>query len=188
MKDCIDLIISDLHRVSNSKNSFFILLKYLITNASFKITFWFRIGTYLKSKNIFICKFLLFIVSIIYKHIQYKTGIQLPLGTKVGQGIRFTHFSCIIVNEHSIIGDYCTIFQGVTIGSKRGEKGGVPKIGNNVVVASGAQIIGNVQIGNNVFIGSNSVVICDMPENAVCGGIPSKILNMDGIINTGLYF
>ena len=75
----------------------------------------------------------------------------------------------------------------MTIGSKRGKKGGVPIIGHNVVVAPGANVIGPVNIGDNVFIGANALVINDIPDNAVVGGVPAKILNFDGKYNTLLY-
>ena len=71
-----------------------------------------------------------------------------------------------------------TIFQGVTIGSMRGK--GVPVIGNNVVIAAGAKVIGDVRIGNNVFIGANAVVVKDVPDGAVVGGNPARIISMKG--------
>ncbi|GHT87868.1 hypothetical protein FACS189474_1810 [Bacteroidia bacterium] len=127
------------------------------------------------------------IVFWIHKHNQYKTGIQLAFGTKIGKGLFFPHFSCIIINSGVAIGDNCIIYQGVTLGSVRGEKGGVPQIGNNVVICAGAKVIGNVKIGNNVMIGANAVVVNDIPDNAVIGGIPAKILNMDGVRNVANY-
>jgi len=183
--ECINLIKSDLRRITvcNFSN----IIKNLITSYSFIITFWFRIGTYLSNKKNILYKLILFFVKIIYKHNQYKTGIQLPLGTKVAKGLNFAHFSCIVINHASIIGENCTIFQGVTIGSKRGRNGGAAKIGNNVVIASGAKIIGNVLIGNNVMIGANSVVVKDIPDNAVVAGNPAQIINYNGKYHTELY-
>lgn len=113
------------------------------------------------------------------------TGIQLPVNTTIGKGLRFAHFSCIIINENSILGDNVTIFQGVTIGSMRGK--GCPEIGNNVVIAAGAKIIGKVTVGSNVFIGANAVVVKDVPDGAVVAGNPAKILNMNGEKYVSLY-
>ena len=88
-------------------------------------------------KNIFF-KMLYAIVFFIHKHNQYLTGIQLRLETKVGERLRFQHFSCIVINEATIIGMNCLIFQGVIIGVGTS---GIPRIGNNVILSSGAKII-----------------------------------------------
>ena len=70
--------------------------------------------------------------------------------------------------------------QGVTIGSERGVKGGVPYIGNDVVISCGVLIIGNVKIGDNVMIGAGAVVVKDIPDNAVAIGVPAKVVSFDG--------
>ncbi len=122
----------------------------------------------------------------IHKHQQYVTGIQLALGTSIQQRITFPHFSCIVINGKAKIGKNSTIFQGVTIGSVRGDVGS-PIIGNNVVICSHAQIIGNVKIGNNVLIGAGSVVTKDIPDNAVVVGNPARIINFEGHKHTQYY-
>lgn len=108
-------------------------------------------------------------------------------GTKIGKALMFPHYSCIVINGAAIIGDNCTIYHGVTIGSVRGPKGGVPRIGNNVVIASGAKVIGNVTIGNNVMIGSGSIVVTDIPDNSVVVGIPGKVISKEGLEHTKYY-
>lgn len=90
-------------------------------------------------------KFCLRCVQLIHKHNQYLTGIQIGFGTKIGKALMFPHYSCIVINGSAIIGDNCTIYHGVTVGSVRGPKGGAPHIGNNVVIASGAKVIGKIQ-------------------------------------------
>lgn len=102
------LIKSDLNRLSNYK--FYYIVKFLISNASFKITFWFRVGNYLSAQSTFVSKILLLVVKYIHKKNQYKTGIQLPIGTIVGGGLMFSHFSCVVINNKAIIGNNCTIF------------------------------------------------------------------------------
>lgn len=184
-KECRYLINSDLRRLTNAKWGG---VKYLFFNASFRITFWFRIGSYLRTKRNPLYRFLYGIVFLIHKHNQYLTGIQLPLETVVGKGLCFSHFSCIVINSSAIIGDNCTIFQGVTVGSKRGPKGGVPRIGNNVVLASGAKLIGRISIGDNVMVGANATVVTDIPNNAVAVGCPAKVISFHGKENTQLYY
>lgn len=169
------IIKSDIRRHHNS-NSIYMWG----VNASFRITYLFRITSYLKSKQNPFARIVLFILSILYKHQQWLTGIQLPIGTKIGKGLIFAHFSDIVIGSDVIIGDYCTIFQGVTIGSMRGFGGGRPKLGNNVIVFPGAKIIGNIKCGNNVVIGANAVVTKDVPDGAVVAGIPAKIISHKG--------
>lgn len=183
-KECRQFISSDLGRLTSRR---FGGVRCLITNASFKITFWFRLGSFLKGKRCIFLRILYGFICVIYKHYQYLTGIQLPLGTNVGSGLLFSHFSCIIINGATVIGNNCTIFQGVTIGSVRGSKGGVPVIGDNVVLSSGAKIIGNVHIGNNVMIGAGAVVVTDIPDNAVAVGMPAKVISLNGKENTQYY-
>lgn len=175
--DCKKLINADFKRFGGGN----LCLSYL-WEESFKVTFWFRIGSfvleqYRKSK----CWLPLYImVKVIYKHIQHKTGIQLPLGTKIGEGLRFFHHDCIIIAQMSNIGKNVSIHQGVTIGrSFNGNHVGVPTIGDSVVIFPGAKIIGNVTVGNNAVIGANAVVVNDVTENAVVGGIPAKVISTD---------
>lgn len=174
-EECKTQISLDLKRLTNINKKGGV--KYIMTNASFRITFWFRIGCYLKEKRNWFHKILYGIVFLIHKHNQYLTGIQIAFGTQIGSGLTFSHFSCIVINSGAIIGKNCTIFQGVTIGSIRGIKGGVPTIGDNVIIFAGAKIIGNVKIGNNTVIGANAVVTHNIPDNSVAVGIPAKVIS-----------
>ncbi|MDM0611805.1 hypothetical protein QTH09_12320 [Clostridium perfringens] len=86
------------------------------------------------------------------------------------------HPNGIIIHKDVVLGDYCTIYHQVTIGSNdKGNVNDVAKIGNNVYIGSGAKIIGPLNIGNNVKIGANAVVVSDLPENSVAIGVPAKI-------------
>lgn len=183
-KDTKNLIILDLSRITVNRNikSFF---KSLLFNHSFQLTFWFRIGSFLKNKG-GIYKLLYGIVFLIHRHYQFKTGIQLPLGTIVGPGLYFPHFSGIVINGGAHIGSNFTMFHNCTIGSVRG-KGGKIIIGDNVVMSTGAIILGAVKIGNNAMIGGGSVVISDVPDNAVVVGVPAKIVNYNGLKNVSYY-
>lgn len=173
---CCHLIKSDLMRLGGN-----FVFSYL-WDESFKITFWFRIGSFILAKYRS-CKIWLpfyIIVKLIYKHIQHKTGIQVPLGTNVGAGLRFFHHDCIILAQMCVIGKNVSIHQGVTIGrSFNGKHAGVPTVGDNVVIFPGAKIIGKVTVGSNAVIGANAVVVNDVPENAIVGGIPAKIISSD---------
>lgn len=178
-KTCRHLIASDLRRLERHP-SFLKGFKRMWSNPSFRITFWFRLGSWLKSKRNFLAKIPYGIVFMIHRHNQYKTGIQIPLGTQVGEGLRFFHFSCVVINPRSVIGDNCTIFHGVTLGTSRGEGAGFPVVGNNVVLSAGAKLIGGVNVGHHVMIGANAVVVKDIPDGAVAVGVPAKVVSQEG--------
>lgn len=183
-KECKHLIKADYFQLmSNTKYTTVQLINgmiiKIITNASFKITFWFRLGSYLRTKKNPLWKPFCFIVAVIYKHNQFKTGIQLPLGTKVGGGIVFPHYGCQIIHYASSLGENVQIFQGVTIGSMRG-RGGAPKIGSNVILFSGARVIGDITIGDNCVIGAGAVVTKDVPSGCVAAGVPAKVISQKG--------
>lgn len=160
-------------------------LRYLITNHSYQILFFFRWIQYLKVTRIKLLKLALLVFVPAYKFVQHWTGIQLPSCTHVGGGLLFAHFSCIVINGGTSIGENCTIFQGVTIGSARGK--GAPHIGNNVVLAAGAKVIGNIRIEDNVFVGANAVATKSLPQNCVAAGVPAKVLNYNGRESVELY-
>lgn len=178
-EECKALICQDLSR-SSDKLTKLNAIRFLITNPSFKMSFWFRIGTYLMNNK---CKLLYYLVFLHYRKIMYKTGIQLPIGTMVGGGLKFYHFGNVVINKKSIIGKNNSIYNGVTIGinlSPVGKKCSPPIIGDNVVLCTGAKVIGNVNVGNNCVIGANAVVTKDIPENSVVAGVPAKMLKTNG--------
>lgn len=178
-KECKVLIYQDLSR-SSDKQTKLSAFRFLITNTSFKMSFWFRVGTYLQNKK---CKLLYYLVLSYYRRIMYKTGIQLPLGTMVGEGLKFYHFGNVVINKKTKIGKNASIYNGVTIGinlSPEAEKGLPPILGDNVVLCAGAKVIGNVNVGNNCVIGANAVVTKDIPDNSVVVGVPAKLLRTNG--------
>lgn len=102
--------------------------------------------------------------------------VEIPFQCKIGKGLKLMHPNGIIIHKDVVLGDYCTIYHQVTIGSNdKGNVNDVAKIGNNVYIGSGAKIIGPLNIGNNVKIGANAVVVSDLPENSVAIGVPAKI-------------
>lgn len=90
----------------------------------------------------------------------------------IGPGLLIQHGFATIVDAETI-GSNCKIFQQVTIGYNNDKR---PIIGNNVTICCGAKVIGGVSIGNNVIIGANAVVVHDVPDNSVVGGVPAKII------------
>ena len=105
--------------------------------------------------------------------------------TSVGGGLRFQHFSGVVINEGAIIGHHCLIFHGVTIGLA---SSGIPHIGNYVILSSGCKVIGGVKIGNNVIIGANAVVTHDIPDNSVAVGIPARVIGYNDSTKMADYY
>ena len=173
-KECLTLIKQDLQRYLGGA------IRTFLSEESFQLTFWFRIASYLwHRKNTFYFPIYI-LVKFIYRHYEFKTGIQLPMGSNVGPGVRFFHHGCIVVAQTSRVGCNASIHQGVTIGRVfNGSKAGVPTIGDNVVIFAGAKIIGNIAIGDNAVIGANAVVTSDIPAFAVACGIPAKVVSQN---------
>ena len=100
---------------------------------------------------------------------------DIPASCELGKGIKFPHFALgVVIHPRTKIGKNSTIYQHVTIGSRNGF--GPPKIGDNVLIGTGASILGEITIGNNVSIGANSVIISDIPSNSTVVGIPGRIV------------
>jgi len=144
---------------------------------------WLRACAFLRSHALL--KYTLFpIAKWRYRAACIRWGIWIPYTTRVGPGLQIAHPGCIFVNEDAVLGADCTIAQGVTIGAKPGPQGGVPVIGDRVYIGPGAKVLGRVTVGHRVVIGANAVVVHDVPDDAVVGGVPARVI---GRAQTGLY-
>jgi serine O-acetyltransferase len=109
------------------------------------------------------------------------TGIEIHPGAKIGEGLFIDHGMGVVIGETTEIGDNVTIYQGVTLGGTGKEKGKRhPTIGNNVVISTGAKVLGSITIGNNVKIGAGSVVLKNVPDNCTVVGVPGRVVIKDG--------
>ena len=124
---------------------------------------------------------------IISQTIRFFTGIEIHPGAKIGKNLFIDHGMGVVIGETSEIGDNVTIYHNVTLGGsspsidserQRHEKRH-PTIGNDVVIGSGAQIIGPIKVGNNSRIAANAVVVKDVPENATMVGIPARAVKLE---------
>lgn len=110
---------------------------------------------------------------------RFFTGIEIHPGAVIGIALFIDHGIGVVIGETSEVGDYVTMYHGVTLGGTGKSKGKRhPTLGNNVIVGSGAKILGPVRIGDNVKIGANAVVITDIPENSTAVGIPAKVIGL----------
>ena len=112
---------------------------------------------------------------------RFLTGIEIHPGATIGEGLFIDHGTGIVIGETAEIGRNVTLYQGVTLGGTGKEKGKRhPTIGNNVVVASGAKVLGSFTVGDHAKIGAGSVVLRPVPAHATVVGIPGRIVMMKG--------
>lgn len=110
------------------------------------------------------------------RRLSLKTGIQIPTDTQIGKGLFIAHFGTIIINPNVVIGDNVNIAPGVVIGkANRGERMGVPTIGNNVWIGANSVITGGISIGDDVLIAPAAFVNTDVPSHSIVVGNPAVI-------------
>jgi serine O-acetyltransferase len=119
--------------------------------------------------------------TIVYRILEKLTellfGITIHSRATIGRRFSIEHHGCIVIHGQSIIGDDCLIRHGVTIGNSGFDDPlGAPKLGNRVQIGAGAKILGRITIGDDVVIGANAVVVHDVPDRAVVGGVPARAL------------
>lgn len=115
------------------------------------------------------------------------TGIEIHPGAQIGRKFFIDHGMGVVIGETTIIGDNVLVYQGVTLGGTGKETGKRhPTLKNDIVVGSGAKVLGNITVGNNVRIGAGSVVIEDVPDDSTVVGIPGRVVMHKGQKNHNL--
>jgi len=128
----------------------------------------FRFGQWLDSQASLLKLVLQPIYFVLNGLVKIMWGIELPRSATIGPGLYIGHFGGITIAPGVVVGRNCDISQHVTIGlSGRGEKAGVPTLGDNLYIAPGAQVFGKISVGSNVKIGANAVIYKDIPDNAI---------------------
>lgn len=106
-------------------------------------------------------------------------GITIGSTAEIGRRLSIEHHGCIVIHGAARLGDDCLIRHGVTIGNKgAADPGAAPVIGHRVDIGAGAKILGRITVGDDVVVGANAVVVHDVPNNAIVGGVPARILKM----------
>lgn len=168
------LILGDfLNYTTKDKFNYLKFLQLILLNSSFRAVFLFRLSNYFDKKGIFPLAYFF------EKLMHITTVTWISRSAKIGLGFVIRHVGAIVIGGKSQIGENCEIRQGVTLGGNLGkENHGTtqPILGKNILVGAGAKILGPVKIGDNCIIGANAVVIRDIPENSVVGGVPARIL------------
>lgn len=111
-----------------------------------------------------------------------KTGIEIHPGAQIGKGFFIDHGHGVVIGETTIIGDNVTLYQGVTLGGTGKEHGKRhPTIGDNVMISTGAKVLGSFTIGSGSKIGAGSVVLEEVPPNSTVVGIPGRVVKCDDV-------
>lgn len=155
-----------------ARSSFEILMTYSGLHA----IIYYRISHYLYQHRMYTA------ARIISQRARHKTGIEIHPGAKIGKGFFIDHGMGVVIGETTEIGDNCLLYQGVTLGGTGKDKGKRhPTLGNNIMVGSGAKVLGPILIGDNAKIAANAVVLKDVPPNSTAVGVPAKVVKQNGV-------
>ena len=150
-------------------------LEVILTYAGFHALLAYRVSHWLSTYHI------PFLPRAISQVARLLTGIEIHPAAIIGKGFFIDHGMGVVIGETAEIGDYVTLFQGVTLGGTGKERGKRhPTLGNHVVVGAGAKILGGIRIGDNVKVGANSVVLKSVPANSTVTGVPARVIKMEG--------
>ena len=123
----------------------------------------------------------LFLARMVSQFARFMTGVEIHPGATIGRGLFIDHGSGVVIGETAVIGDNCTIYQGVTLGGTGKEHGKRhPTLENNVLVGSGAKVLGPFTVGENSRIAAGAVVLEEVPPNATAVGVPARIVRVNG--------
>ena len=122
-----------------------------------------------------------FLARLVSQWSRFWTGIEIHPGAKIGRRLVIDHGMGIVIGETAEIGDDCLLYHGVTLGGTGKDSGKRhPTLGNNVMVSTGAKVLGPFKVGDNSRIAANAVVLQEVPENATAVGIPAQIVRVQG--------
>ncbi len=148
-------------------------LEVMLTYSGLHAVIAYRISHKLYKKKLYLP------ARIVSQTARFFTGIEIHPGATIGKGLFIDHGSGVVIGETTEIGDNCTLYQGVTLGGTGKDVGKRhPTLGNNVMVGSGAKILGPFKIGDNSKVAANAVVLKEIPPNCTAVGIPAKVVKM----------
>jgi len=123
-----------------------------------------------------------FLARWISQNARRRTGVEIHPGATIGSGLVIDHGMGVVIGETTEIGNDCTIYQNVTLGGTGKDQGKRhPTLGNNVLVGTGAKVLGPFKVGDNARIAAGAVVLSEVPENATAVGVPARITRINGI-------
>ena len=146
-------------------------LEVIFLYSGFHALFYHRIAHKFYKAHMF------FIARAISQFARWLTGIEIHPGASIGRGLFIDHGSGVVIGETTEIGDYCTLYQGVTLGGTgivHGKRH--PTLGNDVLVGAGAKVLGPFKVGDHAKIAAGAVVLSEVPPYATAVGVPAQIL------------
>ena len=170
-KDIIHTIEEDINEICHKDPACNYFFQPLLFYKGFHALQAYRVANYWVEEKL---SFSLYIQSIVSE----KFNVDIHPNAKMGKGIMVDHASGVVIGETAIVGDYSSIFHGVTLGGVGSEKGQRhPQVGKNVLLSANSTIVGNIKIGDNAKIGAGSVVLNDIPKDCTAVGVPAKVIN-----------
>ncbi len=147
-------------------------LEVLLLYSGLHAVIYHRVAHWFFKKN------LKFIARMISQFSRFMTGIEIHPGATIGRGLLIDHGMGVVIGETAVVGDNCTIYQGVTLGGTGKDTGKRhPTIGNNVMIGSGAKVLGPFEVGDNVKIAAGAVVLDAVPADCTAVGVPARIIS-----------
>lgn len=154
-----------------ARNSWEVLLLY----SGFHAIFWHRPAHWLYRHRLF------FLARLLSQLTRFFTGIEIHPGAVIGRGVFIDHGTGVVIGETAVVGNNCTIYQGVTLGGTGKDTGKRhPTLEDDVMVGSGAKILGPFTVHQGAKIASNAVVLQEVPAYATCVGIPARVVRVAG--------
>ena len=127
------------------------------------------------------CRRLKFLARVVSQWSRCWTGIEIHPGAKIGRRLVIDHGMGIVIGETAEVGDDCLIYHGVTLGGTGKDQGKRhPTLGNNVLVSTGAKVLGPFKVGDNSRIAANAVVLSEIPPDSTAVGVPARVVRIAG--------
>lgn len=174
-----EILLADYQRCGHQKITLAVLLRvfWFQPNPGLKFLTYFRLTQQYRRKN----RFLFFIFFLGWRKMKFKYGFDISYRASIGKGLYIGHFGGIVIHGDAVLGEYCNLSQGMTIGVlNRGKNTGVPTIGDRVFMGPNCVILGGITIGNEVLVGANAVVTFDVADKAVVAAPLATVISHQG--------
>ena len=151
-------------------------LEIILLYSGFHALVFYRISHALYRAHLF------FLARLVSQLGRFFTGVEIHPGATIGKGLFIDHGSGVVIGETAVLGDYCTLYQGVTLGGTGKDKGKRhPTLGDNVLVGAGAKVLGPFTVGDNSKIAAGAVVLSEVPPDCTAVGVPARVVKRGGV-------